>query len=395
MADRRLVLGLCVLAYFGTRLGQLVISPLVPDIRAAFGVSTGAVGAALSGMWAAYALVQFPAGTLGDRFGERSVVLVALASAAAASLLLAGAPTFPAFLAVLVAFGAGVGLYYNVATALLAREFEGVGRAIGVHRVGGVTAGLVAPVAVTAVSLRAGWRSGLLLGAAVAAPVLVAFRWGVPSTPPTRPGAALRDRFDAALAADLLSRPSLAYPTALATLGEFVGQATVSFLPAFLVGARGLPLPRAGLLFSIYFLALGIAQPLSGWLSDRIGRDAATGAAVLLGAVGYALLAAGPADLLAAGVVLAGYSRSWSAPIQARVMDHLPAAERGAGFGLVRTVYVLLGALGSVVTGALVDAAGWRPAFGLLGGLLALAALAIVLVGAGRLLRDARSRRNG
>jgi MFS family permease len=60
-------------------------------------------------------------------------------------------------------------------------------------------------------------------------------------------------------------------------------------------------------------------------------------------------------------------------------MDQLSASERGFGFGLVRTVYMLLAASGSVVVGALADAGGWVPAYGivvllLVGGLCALGA---------------------
>jgi MFS family permease len=58
-------------------------------------------------------------------------------------------------------------------------------------------------------------------------------------------------------------------------------------------------------------------------------------------------------------------------------MDQLGDAERGFGFGLVRTVYLLLAASGSVVVGSLADIGGWVPAYGvvvllLIGGLLAL-----------------------
>jgi dipeptide/tripeptide permease len=53
-------------------------------------------------------------------------------------------------------------------------------------------------------------------------------------------------------------------------------------------------------------------------------------------------------------------------------MDLLSDAERGAGFGLVRTAYMVTGASGSVVVGALSDAAGWPVAFALLAGVMAL-----------------------
>jgi MFS family permease len=379
---RRTVLGLCVLAYFGSRVGQVAISPLLPRITAAFGVSPGSVGAALTGMWAAYALVQFPAGAFGDRFGERPVVLASLLTAAVGSVLLAAAPTYPLFLATVVLLGAGVGLYYNVGTTLLTRQFDEVGRAIGIHRVGGQAAGLFAPAAAVAVSVRLGWRAGLLVGAAAAAPALALFWWGARPTPPRRPDRRVRDQFDVELVAGLLSRPALARATALAVLAEFVGMAATSFLPTFLVEARELSLGRASVLFSLFFVAVAVSQPATGWLSDRAGRDPATMLTMIAGTVGYALLiaASGPA-VAVIGVALAGYAMSWSAPVQAQFVDHLGSDEEGSGFGLLRTIYVLLGSLGSVVTGAVADAFGWDVAFGL---------LAAVLLGGAGLIATAR-----
>ena len=53
---RYVVLALCTLAFAATMVARLAISPVVPEVTATFSVSTGAVGLALSGMWAAYAV---------------------------------------------------------------------------------------------------------------------------------------------------------------------------------------------------------------------------------------------------------------------------------------------------------------------------------------------------
>ncbi|SEH65565.1 hypothetical protein SAMN05192561_12211 [Halopenitus malekzadehii] len=52
-------------------------------------------------------------------------------------------------------------------------------------------------------------------------------------------------------------------------------------------------------------------------------------------------------------------------------MDDISDAERGPGFGLVRTVYTTLGATGSVVTGVTADVLGWTASFGLLAVIMA------------------------
>lgn len=375
---RHTILALCTLAFFATMVARLVISPVVPDITAGFGVSNGAIGLALSGMWGAYALLQFPSGVFGDRFGERKVILTALSLTALASVFLAFSPSFGLFLVATVALGAGAGLHYSVATTFIADQFETIGRAIGVHVAGGPLAGLLAPAAAAVVGARYGWRAAIVVGAVVAIPVFVAFAVRVRRTRPKRPDQPLRERIDPATLAELLSRPAIAYTTVLAVIGAFAWQATASFLPTFLFEYRGYSQATAGLVFSAYFVVHGATQPVMGGLSDRYGRDAAVGATMLVGCVGYGLLLvhAGFAVALSS-VLMVGLAMSWGAPLQSRFLDRLSATERGAGFGLVRTVYMLCGALGSVVVGALADAAGWTVAFGVLSVLMALAFVAI------------------
>lgn len=369
---RNTVLVLATVAFFATMVARLAISPVVPDITASFGVSTAAVGVALSGMWAAYALAQFPSGVLGDRFGERRIILSAVGLTAIASLLLAVSPTFATFAAFAVALGGAAGLHYSVATTFISKHFENIGRVIGVHVAGGPLAGLLVPVVAAAVATRYDWRTAMLLGAAVATPTFVAFAMRVRPTEPTRPDQPMRDRFALGAVVRLLSRPEIAYTTVLAVAGAFTWQATASFLPTFLAERHGLATTTASVLFSLYFVVHGATQPAMGWLSDRFDRDAAASLSMGLGVVGYGTLAWGSGlPTFVAGVCLAGIAMSWGAPLQSRFIDKLSAEERGAGFGLVRTVYMLLGATGSVVVGVLADAAGWTAAFALLAAVMA------------------------
>ncbi|MEM4781591.1 MAG: MFS transporter [Halalkalicoccus sp.] len=378
---RNTVLVLCTLAFFATMVARLVISPVVPDIEAAFDTSASVIGLALSGMWAAYALSQFPSGILADRYGERRVILTAVFTTALASAALALSPSMVTFGLFAVILGAGAGLHYVVATTLLTRIFSNTGRAIGLHVTGSPIAGLSAPVLAAAIAARYGFRAALLLGAVVAVPVGLLFAWRVRETDPQHPERPLREGFEPGAVVALLSRPAIAYTTVLAVIAAFTWQATASFLPAFLIGHHGYSTGLAGALFSLYFVAHGVFAPAIGGLSDRFGRDPVLGATLAVGILAYPLLVVGPSIPVVAGAVaLAGVAMSWSAPLQDRFIVRLSAGEKNRGFGLVRTVYMLLGALGSVVTGTLADLAGWGVAYGALGGLLAIAVCSLLFV---------------
>jgi len=364
---RHTVLSLCMLAFLVTYFARLAISPVVPLIVDDFAVSNTAIGVALSGMWLAYGLAQFPSGVLADRYGERRVILVAVGGTTVMSVLLALAPVFPAFVLAAVCLGLVAGLHYAVATTLLSRTFDDIGTAFGLHSVGGPLAGLVAPVAAAWVGVRYGWRPAVALAALVGGPVFLLFAWRVRPTEPRRPDQPMRERFALEPLIELLSRPSVLLPLFVAMIGTYVVQGVMSFLPTFLVEFRGYSPSSAAGVFSAFFVVRAVAQVGLGRLSDSVSRDAAIGGAMLAGTVGTAAFVAGPGPLgVAVAVLLAGSGASFFSAIDPRFMDALGDAERGAGFGLVRTVYTVIGSAGSVGVGLAADLFGWGVSFAIL-----------------------------
>jgi MFS family permease len=365
------VLGTCTLAFFATMAARLAISPVVPSISDAFAVPNSAIGLALTGMWLGYALVQFPSGLLADRYGERRIILVAVGGTAVASTMLAFAPSYPVFLVGTAALGIVAGLHYSVATSLLTRTTNQIGTAIGIHTAGAPVAGVLVPMAAGAVGAWMGWRWALVLGTVFALPAVALVVSVIRARPPVRPEQSLWSRVRPGPLVELLRRPPIAITVALSAAGMFVWQATASFLPTFLVAYHGYSASTAGLLFSAYFLVQGVSQPGLGALSDRIGRDETASVAVGIGIVGYGLLIAGTnLGIAVAAVALAGIAMGWGAALMPKFMDHLDDHERSAGFGLIRTVYMVLGASGSVAVGLVADLFGWGVAFLGLAGLL-------------------------
>jgi len=358
------VLGACTLAFFATMAARLAISPVVPAIGDAYGVSNGAIGLALTGMWMAYAASQFPSGLLADRYGERRIILVAVGGTALASALLAVAPTYAVFLIGTIVLGGVAGLHFSVATSLLTRTIPNTGSAIGLHTAGAPVAGVLVPLAAGSVGLWLGWRWAVALGAVIALPSAVLFGAVVRPTAPVRPEESVWDRLRLGPLLELISRPPIALTAGLSVAGAFVWQATASFLPAFLIEFHGYGEALAGALFSAYFVVQGLTQPLLGTLSDRIGRYPAATWAVGVGIGGYGgLVYGGGLWVVGGATVCAGLAMGWGAALLPKFMDHLGDEERSAGFGLIRTAYMVLGASGSVVTGAVADLLGWGPAF--------------------------------
>ncbi|RKD98235.1 MFS transporter [Halopiger aswanensis] len=370
---RETVLALCTLAFFATMVGRLAFSPVVPEITGEFGVSNTHVGIALTGMWLAYAFAQYPSGILADRYGERLVILASVGGTGATCLLVVFAPHFAVFVLGAVLLGGAAGLHYSVATALLTRTYDDLGTAVGIHNAGAPAAGLITPVVVSWIAVRYGWRPAVSITAAVAVPAAVLFAWRVRPTEPRRPDQPLRERLSPGPMLEVLSRPPIVYTGVIAIIFDFTWQGLASFLPTFFVEFHGYATTTAGTMFAGYFIVQGVLQIAVGRIADRLGRDIGILCCAATGIAGLALLVVGTGLVaLSSGIVLLGTGMGWGAAVFPRFMDHLSEAEQSAGFGLVRTVYMIVASTGSIAVGFVTDVAGWAASFGALAALLAI-----------------------
>lgn len=375
---RYTVLVSCMLAFFVTYFARLAISPVVPFITEDFGISNTLIGIALTGMWLAYGLAQFPSGILADRHGEKLIILVAVGGTTVMSLLLALSPLYGVFVLATIVLGGVAGLHYAVATTLLSRTFDDLGTAVGFHSIGGPLAGLIAPVVAAWVGVQYGWRPAVASTALVGIPIFALFVRRIRPTEPRRPDEPLRESIDLRSLVSIVSRSTIAFPLLIATAGTYVAQGLLSFFPAFLISFHGYTPTAAGVAFSAFFIIRACSQIALGRASDAYGRDVAIAGSMVAGAVGVALLVLGAGLVtMAVGVVLAGVGSSFFAAIDPRFMDALTVEERGTGFGLVRTVYTVLGAAGSVGVGLTADLFGWDVAFGTLALLFFISFLAL------------------
>ncbi|WP_458187941.1 MFS transporter [Haladaptatus sp. NG-WS-4] len=368
---------LCVVGYFGVRFIEFVVSIVFADIKTALDLPPLVIGLAVAASTITYAAVQLPSGALGDQFGERSVILASLGLTGVGSIVLAASPSGVFVVLGMALAGFVSGAYYSPATSLLTDLFDETGRVIGIHRLGAQFVGFTGPL-VGVVGAVYGWRVVLLLGAAVAFPALVGFRFFVRPRPPVQPAASLREQISPETTFDLLSRPSIAFTTGLAAIAQFADTATFSFLPLLLREYHGVSIELAGVLFTVYFGAVTVGQPIAGWLSDRFGRDIVTTGALLTGSAGFVLLTIRwTFAAVVAAVVLVGLGMGWGPPVQSRAMDHLDETEQGVGFGLVRTVYIGFAALNGIVVMGVVTLSGWGAGIGVLAASLAIPAVAI------------------
>lgn len=134
-----------------------------------------------------------------------------------------------------------------------------------------------------------------------------------------------------------------------------------------------------------YLLAVGIAQPPTGWLADRFGRKKLFIASLALFAVGSLLAALSPnLELLVASRVIQGLGGGALAPVgMAMIYELFPADRRGTALGIWGVAAMAAPAFGPVIGGYLVTNVSWHWLF-LINVPIGIIAIAVAV----RLLRD-------
>jgi MFS family permease len=172
---------------------------------------------------------------------------------------------------------------------------------------------------------------------------------------------------------------------ALFAAGAGLGEAGMVFLPDLAVSALGMTAHDSSYILVPVVLALAIGSPGFGRLLDRTGPKPIVLIALLALAAGAAVPALLPTTrtvLVVAGALVGlGLSGLLGAPLRYILLAEVPADERAAAQGLL-TVFIGIGQLlcgvliGAIASSAGGGATGYREAFGAIGIMVALMAVA-------------------
>ncbi len=395
-----------------------MISPLLPDLMAAFGMGAGRAGLLVSVYAIAAAVVSFTIGPLSDRTGRRKMLIAALIVFTAATLLCGLAWDYASLVAFRAVTGAAAGVLSLNITACIGDHFpyKRRGAAMGLVMSGYFAAMILGVPAGAFVAEAWSWRwafgafagAGLLLWVPALAilphRIPPAGTAGTDSTAGTGStaatgssgGSAPADRTaSTAPAVQGVSITDLARvygrflvrtgPLAVVAASFLVSASTVGFITfvgTWLRDAYGLSTDWIGLVFLFSGLGALLGSPLAGYLSDYTGKR---GVVVVSGLVMAVLLAAIPwitglLPVVFAGFILTGIAGAFRhAPLQALVTAMASDEERGTLIALKNTVAEFGIAGGTALCGVLYVAFGY-PSVGAACGAMAAAASIIILI---------------
>lgn len=159
------------------------------------------------------------------------------------------------------------------------------------------------------------------------------------------------------------------------------GQMYGPLLPLY-IQSLGANIEQIGLFFTLAMIAPLLFQILGGWLSDAIGRPQAMAIGSLGGFAGYIIFVFSPSWIwLLVAMLGMSVATSFVGPsFQAFVAEETPEEKRGRVFGIVQSMFLIVGVIGAPLGGILADQVGFRWMFGVAAALYGIATVIRLVV---------------
>ena len=349
---------------------RTIVSVAMPVIAADLHIGPARMGVLLSAFFWSYALMQVPIGGLADRYNLRWLYAGCFGLWSLTCGLTGFAASLGLMIALRVLLGIGESIYLPGGMKAVSVLFEPKDR--------GLASGVV----------NCGTRAGLAFGAPLIAALVVAFGWkaaffllGFTSLIWLAPWLAVFPQG----ATTITTRPAQAKWKLSKVHRELLGMSLanigygyyfylmVTWLPTYLVKARGLSLEQAGAAAVVPYLTFTVSEPAGGWIADRMVAAGWNEIAVRKTIVAISFLSslmlipAGLASGTTAAIVLLGGASlvGLSTPnIYALVQRVTRDGEVGFSIGVMNLAGNISGVVAPIATGQIVERTGsYFPAF--------------------------------
>jgi sugar phosphate permease len=386
MQRRWLMLGLSWLVFFVAFLDRVNLSVAMPFISKDFQLSPEQTGFILSAFFISYTIFQIPGGILGDKIGPKKVMTFALVWWSFMTVATGLARGFTHFYVVRLLFGVGEGVHPPCAFKLNSNWFPNQERATAnaIFTSANSVGPAIAPPLAVAIIATWGWQSIFYIFGAIGFVTIPIWQYLIRNSPEEdekitkkefdyikagQQEAIVDDGDDSGESVGSIFKNPNTWLLALAYfcfLLTFYGLMT--WLPSYLVKARGFAMVKMGIFAGLPFLAIGVAQPIGGWISDKLlhGRrkgqvivSSLAAAPILYGVVTSTTETGAMTALICAGFVL-GLAFG---PFFAMPMECVKRKFAGTASAVMNTGGSIGGIVSPIIIGFLVGSFDYNAAF--------------------------------
>ncbi|MEX2642115.1 MAG: MFS transporter [Acetobacterales bacterium] len=381
------VMGLIGAGHFVSHFFLLCLPPLFPLIKPEFDVSYAALGLAVTLLNSFTGFGQVPTGFFVDRWGARRVLFLGMLLLSASIAAIGFTSSYWALIALVCLAGLGNAVFHPADYAILGASIDEkrIGRAFGVHMLGGNIGFAAAPPVMVALAALFDWRTALLV-AGVGGVVVTLVMWsqsGSMREEAPQPAAKKGKDTEGGSARLLLSAPMLLF-LVFFVIAAMMTQGTQSFLVVALVNLHGTPLAVANAALTGFLLGGVAGTACGGFVADGTDRHVAITLACLL-LTGALMLVVGLTDpsvvLLISALAGAGFAQGIFRPARDMIVRRLtPKGAMGKVFGFVSSGLHIGGTIAPVLFGWFLDLG--RPVliFAFLAAMMLLACLIVLVV---------------
>jgi MFS family permease len=334
------------------------------------------------------AATNLVAGALSDRFGRRPVLVAGWIIGLPVPLLLIWAPAWEWIVIANALLGINQGLTWST-TVIMKIDLVGPARrglAMGLNEAAGYGAVALTAFATGLLAEQFGLRPApFLLGLAFAALGLGASVLFIRETrqyaqhEAAAIPAAARRPLSQVMLSTTLREPALSAASQAGLVNNLNDGMAWGLLPLYFAAA-GLSVAQIGILAALYPAVWGVGQPLTGALSDRLGRKGLIVGGMFLQAAAIAVVAVGGEFVIWAGAaVLLGIGTAMVYPtLLAVIGDVAHPTWRASAVGTYRFWRDLGFAAGALVSGIVADLAGFDAAIWTVAGVTALSGVVVL-----------------
>ena len=352
---------------------RTILNPVMANIKEEYGLDNAQLGLISSVFFLAYALMQVPAGVMGDKIGRKLVLVPGFLIFAAATALSGLAKTFPMFMGARVLTGLGQGTYYGPQYALSSETVPLRYRSLGAAIINsgmafGMALGLIGASYIT-LEWGMSWRMPFYIYAIPTAIIGLAIWIFVKENPPQKYGEKAAETTANAQAAapkasvgSLFKNRNLVLTFVMVFCSLYGFFMVLTWLPYYLQTERGITGSQVGNISALTAWASIPGAILFSSVSDKMGRrKPLVFILVPIAAISiWAMASIQDINLLIAFLIIYGFfgKLALDPVLVAFVADSAPRESYSTVFGVYNFVGMSSSIIAPYLTGYLADKTG-------------------------------------